>query len=346
VSDNTKVSLTESGNIATVTGLQLGETTITVRAKDGSNVSASATIKVVAVPASSITLAGTSTTTLKERETNQLTATVSPENTTYPDVEWSSSDTKVATVDQNGLVTAIAKGNAVITAKVIKTPNVTAQYSLTVEALLLGDSNDDKEVDVFDVVNIANYIVGKNPTPFCFVASDVIWDKTINVADQSATVNLALGLPVEQPSKVPSRYMNANTGRLIVGELRATSEGKVVVPVSISSDIKYSSLQADMMIPEGMEIVSVRTTPKASNHSLMYNVTDEGVLKVVMYSMENSALPSFEDNVLELVIDANGKTGILDIDNIFASTPDCSLFNLEFEGCEISNPSSVDGLLR
>ena len=47
----------------------------------------------------------------------QLTATVTPDNATDADVDWSSSDVSVATVDGSGLVTAVAMGTATITAK-------------------------------------------------------------------------------------------------------------------------------------------------------------------------------------------------------------------------------------
>lgn len=48
--------------------------------------------------------------------TVQLTATVAPENATDKAITWTSSDDKVATVDANGLVTAVANGTATITA--------------------------------------------------------------------------------------------------------------------------------------------------------------------------------------------------------------------------------------
>ena len=47
-------------------------------------------------------------------ETQQLTATVTPENVVP--AEWSSSDTTVVTVNEAGLVTAVAVGKAVVTA--------------------------------------------------------------------------------------------------------------------------------------------------------------------------------------------------------------------------------------
>lgn len=53
--------------------------------------------------------------TLTVGESAQLTATVLPENASDPTVSWSSSDPAVATVE-GGLVTALGKGTAVITA--------------------------------------------------------------------------------------------------------------------------------------------------------------------------------------------------------------------------------------
>lgn len=62
-----------------------------------------------------------------------ITATVTPDNATDTAVNWTSSDESVATVDQTGKVTAVAAGNATITATSESDGDVSADYELTVE---------------------------------------------------------------------------------------------------------------------------------------------------------------------------------------------------------------------
>lgn len=72
------------------------------------------------VPATGLTLSPTSVTLSlnggKYNQTAQLTATLTPSNAT-DELTWTSSNTSVATVDANGLVTAVARGTATITAR-------------------------------------------------------------------------------------------------------------------------------------------------------------------------------------------------------------------------------------
>lgn len=61
-----------------------------------------------------------------------VTATVTPDNATNTTINWTSSDEKVATVDSNGKVTAVAAGSATITATSESDGDVSADYALTV----------------------------------------------------------------------------------------------------------------------------------------------------------------------------------------------------------------------
>ena len=90
--------------------------------------------------ATSITL-DQSTVVINENETLQLTATVMPEDATNRMVTWNSSNEAVATVDENGLVTAVAPGSAVITAMTTDGSNLSASCNITVlQGIVLAES--------------------------------------------------------------------------------------------------------------------------------------------------------------------------------------------------------------
>ena len=120
-SDETVATVSEDG---TVTGIKEGTAVITATA---GNVKAECTVT-VKVPATKITL-NTVKKSLKPGKSFTLKATVAPSDTTDA-VEWSSSNAKVAKVSENGTVTAVKEGTAVITAKA---GNVEATCTVTVK---------------------------------------------------------------------------------------------------------------------------------------------------------------------------------------------------------------------
>ncbi len=82
---------------------------------------------------------------MKVGETLQLTATVSPDNAGDKTVTWSSSDDFIATVDQNGLVTAKAEGKVVITAT--NSAGQSANCTITVKAASTGGNGNTSSND-------------------------------------------------------------------------------------------------------------------------------------------------------------------------------------------------------
>ena len=119
---NANVVTVENGKVKAVGG---GEATITAKAGDQS-----ATCAVtVTVPVASITLDKTSLDLTKGQEVT-LAATVKPDDATVKTVTWSTSDAKVATVE-NGKVKAVGSGKATITAKVADL-SATCAVSVTV----------------------------------------------------------------------------------------------------------------------------------------------------------------------------------------------------------------------
>lgn len=139
---------TSDENVATVddglvTAVAPGTATITATTADGSNLSASCTVTIEPniVLATSIEL-DLDNAEMTEGSTTQLTATVLPEDATDKSVAWSTNDETVATVDDSGLVTAVAPGTAIITATTNDGSDLSASCTVTVvgQAIPQGDN--------------------------------------------------------------------------------------------------------------------------------------------------------------------------------------------------------------
>ncbi len=119
-----------------VTAIKKGTATITVTTVDGNKTATcKVTVKAKVIHVTEVKLDKTDI-TKTEGETEQLTATVLPDNATNKAVTWSSSDTTIATVDDKGLVTAEKEGAAIITVTTTD-GNKTATCKVTVKAKVI-----------------------------------------------------------------------------------------------------------------------------------------------------------------------------------------------------------------
>lgn len=97
----------------------------------------------------------------EEGESVQLIATIDPADATDQQLAWSSSDESVATVDQNGLVTIVAEGSAVITATATDGSGIMANCYISGLSGINGIFGDGEPADVY---NMNGILVKKDAT--------------------------------------------------------------------------------------------------------------------------------------------------------------------------------------
>ena len=123
-SDTAVVTVSDTGLVKAV-----GVGTATIKVSVGK---ASASCKVTVLqPVTSISL-NRSSLTMEATDTFQLQASVYPSNAADQRVQWTSSDPAVASVDENGLVTALKKGTSTVTAAALDGSGVTRTCQVTV----------------------------------------------------------------------------------------------------------------------------------------------------------------------------------------------------------------------
>ncbi|MEE1319942.1 MAG: Ig-like domain-containing protein [Acutalibacteraceae bacterium] len=146
-SSNEKVAtVNEKGKVY---GVGSGTATITCKTNNGGKTATCVITVLKKTEVMSVSLTKTYTTTYKGR-TYQFKAKVGPENATFPELKWTSSDTKVAKVDSNGLVTAVGKGKAVITCSSVDNPMIRDSHTVKVYVYPTGVKLNTKSTSVYE----------------------------------------------------------------------------------------------------------------------------------------------------------------------------------------------------
>ena len=208
-SDTSVARVDQTGKVTATGG---GSATITANA--GENM-AKCTVTVT-VPVESVTLDVTSV-TLEEWQTILITATVSPADATNKTVNWSSSNTGVASV-VGGLITAKSEGVAVITAKA---GDKTATCNVTVKKTVIA---------VMSVtLNKAEIMLkkGDSETLVATVYPSNATDKTVSWSSSDPAV-----VSVDQTGKVTASGAGTANITARAGDQSAVCQVTVVIPIT------------------------------------------------------------------------------------------------------------------
>ncbi len=226
-STNTSVATVDSNG--KVTPKANGTTTIKVITVDGSKTaSASVTVR---TNATGVTLNKTST-IIEVNNTETLSATVAPSTTSDKTITWTSSNTNVATVDSNGKVTAVANGEAVITARTTngKTAQCTVTVVTPVDGIHLSKTSTELKPDQTETLtyviypsNASNQNVtwSSNNTSVATVSNGVITAKapgTATITAKTADGSKQAQCTVRVITPVTKVKLNKNSTVLAVGQ--------------------------------------------------------------------------------------------------------------------------------
>ncbi|MGB7527884.1 Ig-like domain-containing protein [Sphingobacterium cellulitidis] len=228
-SNTTIATVDQNGNVI---GKKEGEVIITVKSNDG-NVSASAKIKVFTIKVSKITLSETQG-SMEVGHTYSLFADVGPVEAHNKGVVWSSNNTTIATVDQNGTVFAKKEGTVVITVKSAENPNIHATCTLKITPA--------RVVMVYLSVRYREMNIGDKFTPNASVEPSIAQNKTIiwsssnpqiATVDQNGTITAKSPGSVEIIATSQDNPMIKNSCTIFVKNL--DSDVKVLITSSSST---------------------------------------------------------------------------------------------------------------
>ena len=242
----------------------------------------------------SITINKTELVLDKEKATETLTATVSPENADDKTVTWSSSDESVAKVDKNtGKVTAVKAGTATITAETVN--GKTAACKVTVKSSAIETITINKTE-----IELAR---GKSETLTAIVSSENDYDKTVTWSSSDpnvATVDKNTG-------KVTA--VKAGTATITAETVNGkTAECKVTVKPSAIMPEKITINKNEIELAKGKsEILTTIISPEnAYDKSVTWSSSDTSVAEVGKNNGKVKAVKAGSATITAKTV--NGKT--------------------------------------
>ena len=189
-------------NTGKVTAVSAGTATITVKTADGGKTATCAvTVTPKVIPVTGISIEEGATAEVEEGKTVTLTAKVQPDNATDKTVTWTSSNKAIATV-ADGVVTGVAAGQAVITAKA---GDKEATCTVTVKRPEPVDGKSMKEVTADDLGKLIGLDGKVYPSILSAVASGTVASAVIvYVGSETAEGSFTHGLAMSMRDAVSS----------------------------------------------------------------------------------------------------------------------------------------------
>ena len=259
-SSNTNVATVDT--TGKVTGVSSGSATITVKTKDGSKVATcNVTVKNPVISVTGVTLNKTAL-NLVTGASESLVATISPSNATNKDVEWTSSNTNVATVDTTGKVTGVSSGSATITVKT-KDGSKVATCNVTVKNPVIS-ANENK-------------LIGEDRYKTAIKVSNRGWSKSDNVVivNSSAIVDALSATPFAKMKNAPILLTGAenlnNETKKEITRLGAKNVyvigGTGVVSKNVVSELKAMNLNVDRISGDTRYTTALEVAKRLGNVS-------------------------------------------------------------------------------
>lgn len=269
-----------------ITAVGAGEADVTASAKDV-NISSTTHVKVVITP-TGVEAPETLELVTNGENSKNLDAKMTPEDATEVKLAYESSDESVATVDENGLVTAVADGECTITTYVVADAPATAETATQEAAAVVTDEEtptegensevtaDSETVTVPDNLDSAFDVVpeGLSATTKVTVTTKVegiTLDKTEGILNVGNTVTITATVAPEEATNPAVTWSSSDESVATVdetGKITAVATGNATITATSNSDADVNATY-DVTVEE-------KKTPTYTSNKTNYGSSASG----------------------------------------------------------------------
>lgn len=227
-------------------------------------------------------------------DTYGLKAVILPTNATIDEVEWSSNDSSIATVDNSGVVKALKAGTVEIVAKTTDRTNLSASCSVSVKQHVTGVSLDNPQVKIG---------IGESRSLTYKVFPSNAADKSVSWTSSDASVVL-----IDEHGEVTGLKEGKSTITLQSSDGGFTSSCEVTVILKVTGiSLNLSSLE--MNISDDPQHLTATVTPSDATDKTIEWVSADPSIASVSSDGDVTAIKAGETTIIAKAKDGSGVTG-------------------------------------
>ncbi|MDE5786039.1 MAG: Ig-like domain-containing protein, partial [Duncaniella sp.] len=277
-----------------------------------------------------------STLQLNVGEQDFIAATVLPSNATNPALTWTSSDETIATVDSNGVVKAINKGNATITATAQDGSDVSSEVTVMIPVTSISLNYTEKAISIGEEFTLLPTLTPSN-------ASDQSLTWTTSDSSVASVNSQGKVKGLSQGECIITASSNSNPN------IKSSCKISVVnIPIS---HLEITPQQIDLKKGETF-LLSIKVWPEnASNKNVNWISLNSDVASVNNNGLV-TALEIGNTNIIAVAADGSGTSAICAVNVDFTTSANeiedlNPMFyidgrNLHFQNCNNCNISIYD----
>lgn len=359
-------TLETSNNHLNIGSVGEGTVTITVRATDGSGMSATCEVFVSAnTPVKNLTLAPTAM-NLYVGNSQQINATITPQDAYTQELRWMSSNTNVAAVNNNGWVYANGEGAAVITAMTTDGSNLSATCTVTVtnipvESVTLNTSELEMNEGNYYYLS-ANVLpnnaynrsltwASSNPRVATVTSNGCVYAQAVGTTIITATTNdgtnISAACRVTVGNKIADNCFAMPDTAVLHGET-------IVIPVRMMNTQSIMAFQTDIYLPTGFnlftdeddEFIITPSSRLSSDHVIMTNRISDGAIRVICYTPNSQPISGNEGDLFYFTVqvpDNAASDYAINLRNTLLTNTDCQELAIPDAGAVLMVNSFLPG---
>ena len=183
------------------------------------------------------------------------------------------------------------------------------KFNIVIDNLIMGDANGNGEVNVSDIVEIVNYILGKPSANFVKTAADLNKDGDVNVTDIVMVVNIIMSS--QSSARQRSQKVEGPTDNDLL-TLTEVDNGSLSLSMENRGD--YVASQFDVRLSEGQTLEGITLNGQRSgSHLLTYAKTGNNIYKVIVYSLSNESFTGNSGELIDFKVKGSGNVRIENI---------------------------------